>query len=148
MRIQLYHFFMTQLLLLVKLWVGGGILKSPRPPLTKPTPRPPCFLYYVKQLRIRYHPEHYKCLPKHMAGIGFKLTLGVLWSENRVYLARLPMVKEYDGTLRVGEGHGRVTEAAGFHSRRILTWLITTVFVRITFLRMLGVFDSNMILTQ
>lgn len=83
-----------------------------------------------------------------MAGIGFKLTLGVLWSENRVYLARPPGVKKYDAVLRVGEGHSRVAGAAGFHSHRILTWLITTVFVRIAFLRILGVFDSNMILTQ
>lgn len=132
------------LLLLVKPWVG----ERPRPPLTTPTSRPPCFLYDVKQLRIRYHLAHYKCLPKHMARIGFKLTLGVPWSENQVYLARPPGAKKYDAVLRVEEGHSRVTKAAGFHSHRILTWLITTAFVRITFLRILGVFDSNMVLTQ
>lgn len=32
-----------------------------------------------------------------------------------------------DAMLRFGEGHSRVTEAAGFHSAHILTWLITTV---------------------
>lgn len=32
-----------------------------------------------------------------------------------------------DAMLRFGEGHSRVTEAAGFHSAHILTWLITAV---------------------
>lgn len=105
------------------------------PPLIDPTSRPSCFLYYVKQLRIRSHLAAYKCLSEHMVCIGFKLAPGIPWSKKPVYLTHPPGAKKYDAMLRVGEGHGRVTEAAGFHSDRILTWLITTVVVGITFPR-------------
>lgn len=35
---------------------------------------------------------------------------GIPWSEKPVYLTHAPGAKKYDAMLRVGEGHGRVTE--------------------------------------
>lgn len=41
---------------------------------------------------------------------------------------------KYDSMLRFGEGHSRVTEAAGSHFDRNVTWLITDVVDGITLL--------------
>lgn len=55
--------------------------------------------------------------------------------EREAKLSDLPLGRmKYDAMLRFGEGHSRVTKAAGSHSACILTWLITVVVGGITLL--------------